>query len=74
MGGKRLLVDFLVLAPVVRFVLVYIYIYSLVKNCYSFFYIFAWKPRNFEFIIILWEEVIFPFQGHSPLPWEISVF
>lgn len=48
----------------------YTYIYTLVNNCHSFVYIFAWKPRNFEVIIIWREGVIFPFQEHSSLPWQ----
>lgn len=50
------------------------YIYMLVKNCYPFIHIFAWRPHNFDVIIIWRERVIFPFQEGSYLPWQTSVF
>lgn len=71
--GERPRLGLLLVGAGVVVVCCFLYICSQVKGCYSFFYIFAWKPRNFEVKIIRREEVIFLFQGHSHLPWQISV-
>lgn len=65
--------DMYVCMYVCIYVCVSIYIF-LVKTCYSFFVIFAWKPTNFKVSKNLEGGVFFLFQQGSHLPWQTCVF
>lgn len=46
-----------------------VYMFFLVRNCYFFSYIFAWKPHDFQSYSNSEGGVFFPFREDSHFPW-----